>query len=147
MYNTYKFPGKFEKSVTVFWGDEGKENSVITLRGSVDPIPMGVLEVEPRKVTAGEMVAGKPVPLEISIKNIGDADMVVKKVSLQKATSVFIDEVKTGLMTIKPGEAKSVSITVTANSPGNFIEYVLIQSDARNVTDAGYKVVVVGTAK
>ena len=71
----------------------------------------------------------------------------LQKVFLQKASSVFFDEAKTGLMTIKPGETKSVSINVTANSPGNFIDYVMIQSDARNVTDAGYKVVVVGIAK
>jgi len=147
VYDTYKFPGKFEKYVTLAWGEDGREQTVITMVGDVDPIPMGVLDVAPRKVEAGNMVVGKAVGLTISVKNTGDAPMRVDKIEAQKSGTIFLDAAKGGPMTLKPGEEKSLPVSVTATAPGNFVEYVMIFSDARNVTDKGYKVVVVGTAK
>lgn len=147
VYNTYKFPGKFEKYVTLAWGDKGRQETVITMVGDVAPIPMGVLEVDPRKVEAGDMTLGKAVSLTIRIQNSGDAAMKVEKVTAQKSGAVFFDAAKSGTMTLKPGEEKTVAVSVTAVAPGNFVEYVMVFSDARNVTDKGYKVVVVGTAK
>jgi hypothetical protein len=147
VYNTYKFPGKFEKYVTLAWGVGGGEQTVITMFGDVAPIPMGVLDVAPRKVEAGDMVVGKPVSLTISIRNTGDAALHVDKVMAQKSGAVFFDADKDSALTLNPGEEKSIPVLVTAFTPGNFVEYALIFSDARNVTDKGYKVVIVGLAK
>lgn len=146
-YDTYKFPGKFEKYVTLVWGEGGRKKTVVTLVGDVDPIPMGVLDVTPRKIAAGDMAVGKPVTLSFSITNTGDAPMKVEKVLGQKSGAVFFDAAKDGHMTLAPGQERNVSITVTAPAPGSYVEYVLVHSDARNVTDKGYKVVIVGTAK
>jgi len=146
-YDTYKFPGKFEKYVTLAWGEGGRKKTVVTLVGDVDPIPMGVLDVSPRKVSAGDMAVGQPVELSFGIKNIGDAAMKVDKVAAQKSGAVIFDAAKDGPMTLAPGQERRVTFSVTAAAPGSYVEYVLVHSDARNVTDKGYKVVIVGTAK
>jgi hypothetical protein len=146
-YNTYKFPGKFQKYVNVFWGNGDGEKAVITLLGAVNPIPMGVLEASPRKVEAGEMVPGKPVRLELSLKNTGNADMTVTSVMSRNTGMVYYDGATNGPMRIKPGTGRNVSITETAPAPGDFLDLILVYSDARNVTDQGFKVVVMGTAR
>lgn len=148
VYNTFKFPGKFEKYVTLTWGEGTSGQTVITMVGDVSPIPMGVLEVDPRKVEAGDMAVGKPTALTIRLRNTGDAAMKIEKVAAQKSGSVFFDAAKSGgAITLNPGEEKTVAVSVTASTSGNFVEYLMVFSDARNVTDKGYKVVVVGTAK
>ncbi len=38
-------------------------------------------------------------------------------------------------------------IEIVAKKPGRYLDYVMIYSNARNVTNKGYKVVVVATAK
>lgn len=147
VYNTYKFPGKFEKYVNLAWGEDGREQTVVTLVGDVTPIPMGVLDVTPRKLEAGDMAVGRVVSLTLRMKNTGDATLKVDKVAAQKSGAVFFDAAKGGTLTLAPGEEKDLPVSVTAPAPGNYVEYVLVFSDARNVTDKGYKVVVVGTAK
>lgn len=145
VYDTYKFPGKFEKYVTVSWG--GTKKTVITLVGDVDPIPMGVLDVNPRKLSAGDMAVGAPVALRLVVKNTGDAAMKVEKVEAQKAGLVFFDAAKSGTVSIEPGKEWTLDLQVSATAPGTYLEYLLIHSDARNVTDKGYKVVIVGAVK
>ena len=147
VYNTYKFPGTFEKYVTVSVAAPDKAEHKITLKGMVDPIPMGVLDVEPRKVEAGDMAVGKPVRLEFLLKNTGDAPLRVDKVAAQKSGAVFFDASRDGALTLGPGEERRIAATVTASAPGSFIEYAMVFSDARNVTEKGYKVVIVGAAK
>jgi len=147
VYNTYKFPGKFEKTVTLSWGEGAASRTVITLAGNVDPIPMGVLEAEPRKVEAGDMQVGKPANLSFSMKNTGDAPLRIEKVTLQKAGAVLFDAAASAPLSLAPGESKAMPFTVTASAPGNYLEYLLVSSDGRNVTEKGYKVLVTGVAK
>jgi hypothetical protein len=146
VYDTYKFPGKFEKYVTVAWAGE-KSKLVVTLVGDVTPIPMGVLDVAPRKISAGDMAVGAPVKLRLVVKNTGDAAMKVEKVEAQKAGLVFFDAAKDGAASLAPGQEWSLDFNVSAATPGTYVEYLLVHSDARNVTDKGYKVVIVGSAK
>jgi len=145
-YNTFKFPGKFQKYVNVFWGSGDGEKEVITLVGVVDPIPMAVMEAEPRKVTAGEMVPGMPVNVRFSLKNTGSADMSITRIESKNTGAVYYDAATNGPMKIKPGANRNVCFAVTAPAPGDFMDLISVYSDARNVTNHGYKVVVMGTA-
>lgn len=147
VYNTYKFPGTFKKYVTLAWGEGGREQTVITMTGDVSPLPMGVLAAEPRKIEAGAMVVGQAVNLTLRLKNVGDAALQVDKVAAQKSGAVYFDAATSGALRLAPGEEKDLPLTVTASAPGNYLEYLMVFSDARNVTDKGYKVVVVGAAK
>ncbi|OPX41807.1 MAG: hypothetical protein B1H13_00085 [Desulfobacteraceae bacterium 4484_190.3] len=108
---------------------------------------MGVIEVKPRKVSAGEIKVGSPVKLTIKVKNTGDADMDITKVVSKKHGTVYFDAATAGKMVIRPNETKIIPVEIVAKKPGRYLDYVMIHSNARNVTDKGYKVVVVAMAK
>lgn len=147
VYNTFKFPGKFEKYVNIFTGADGKEDHQIVLVGYVDPIPMGVVEVEPRKIDAGDLTLGQAKTVSLTIKNVGDADMLVTKVYSKKAETVHFDGQTAGPLTVKPGASVELPLELKPTEAGKYLDYVMIDSDARNVTDKGYKVVLVGVTK
>ncbi|MGE4292451.1 MAG: DUF1573 domain-containing protein [Desulfovibrio sp.] len=147
VYNTYKFPGKFEKYVYVQWG-EGKAGTLtITMQGDVTPIPMGVLTAEPRKVIVGAMRVGEPKEAVFAIINTGDAAMQVTKVVSKKSGQIFFDAADKGAIVLKPGQSVQMPVSVRADKAGSYVEYIIIDSDARNVTHSGYKVVLVGNAE
>lgn len=132
--------------MTVFTDVTSQKESRIDITGFVKAIPMGVLEVTPRKVSAGEIKVGAPALLEIEIKNTGDADMVLTRVVSKKHGTVYFDASACGKMTIRTGETKTIPIEIIAKKQGRYLDYVMIHSNARNVTKKGYKVVVVATA-
>lgn len=143
VYNTYKFPGKFEKFITLFTDIENQKELRIDINGFVKAIPMGVLEVEPRKIELGKVKVGVAVPGTISIKNVGDATMKVTKVVLKKSEVVCFD----GSVVIPAGKTHTMPFSVTVPEAGKYLDYALIHSDARNVTPKGYKVVVTAVAQ
>lgn len=147
LYNTYKFPGKFEKYVTLVPSSGSGSKTVITLRGTVDPLPMAVLKVDPRKVTAGDMKVGVPVRLNLTVVNTGDADLVIRQIAAKKAGETPYDAGREGPLRMAPGETRNLPIHVTARSEGDFLDCVLIYAGARNVTENAYKVVVTGEAR
>jgi len=147
VYNTYKFPGKFEKYVYIQWSEDKNNKMTITMIGEVTPIPMGVLSVDPRKIPVGTIHVGEPKSVNIFIKNTGDAPMQVNKIVGKKSGLIFFDATNKGPLLLKPGQNVPMPITVTASTPGNYVEYIIIESNARNVTADGYKVVIVGEAK
>ena len=144
VYNTYKFPGKFEKFVYIELEGEKGEPETITLRGEVEPIPMGVLEVNPRKLDAGKMGLNQPARLELEIRNVGDADLRVRSIVSQKQEKQHYNAEKDGELIITPGAAKSLPLTVEARQKGRFMDYIMIHADGGVVSGVGYKVVVVG---
>lgn len=144
-YKTWKFPGKFEKYVTVFSGPDGKERSVITMTGYVDPVPMGVVSVKPRKLDVGELPLGKTTARELIIKNTGDASLDITRVASKKYKTIYFDARKAGgAIQIKPGGSATVTLNLKPNKPGRYLDYVMIHGEARNITESGYKVVVLG---
>lgn len=118
------------------------------IHGFVDPIPMGVLEVEPRKITIeGEHAAGAQVPVAIAITNTGDAAMEIHDIIQKKQKVTLYDAKASGKIVIKAGETKTMTVHVTKPKPGKLLDYVMIHSNARNVYESGYKVVLVGQFK
>jgi hypothetical protein len=141
-YNTYKFPGKFNKFVTVYTDIDNQKELRIDINGFVKAIPMGVLDVTPRKIALGKVNVGAEVPGTITVKNSGDAPMKITKAVLKKTKTVCFE----GGMSIPAGKTHTIPFSVTASKKGRFLDYILIHSDARNVTRKGYKVVVTATA-
>lgn len=145
-YNTYKFPGKFAKFVTVFTNIPGKEQYRIDINGFVKAIPMGVLEVEPRKITlAGNLKTNVAVPFTITMTNSGDADMEITRIVSIKRKTVFFDSAQEGKLIIKPGKTAELNTSVVSDKKGQLLDYIMIHSNARNVTPNGYKVILIGT--
>lgn len=142
-YHTFKYPGKFDKTVHVFTGPDGKTEDVIHILGHVDPVPMGVMEVEPRKVDLGGLAAGKANHVTLTVTNAGDASMNVSAVKSQKSGETYW----TGNLTVAPGESSPIGFSVTPTKAGPFLDVVMIHSDARNDIGKGYKTVLVGKAE
>ncbi len=147
MYNTYKFPGKFEKFVTVFTDAPDQHEARIDIVGYVQAIPMGVVEVKPRKFSAGDVVVGQKAERHIVVKNVGDKEFEVTKVFSKKHHTIYFDATVDQKVVIHPGQSKSFPITITAIKAGRYLDYVMIYANARNVTAKGYKVVVVAQAE
>lgn len=142
-YNTYKYPGKFEKSVTVFTGKDDAKGQTISIVGFVDPIPMGVMEVEPRKTPVDGLKAGKACPAKILVKNTGDAPMTVTAVKSQKFKATYWE----GTLVIQPGQSAPVEFAVSPAEAGRFMDIIMVHSDARNDIGKGYKAVLTGEAE
>jgi hypothetical protein len=146
-YNTFKYPGKFDKTITIFTGAEGKEETVIHIRGNVDPIPMGVIAMEPRKAVVGELSANSKNNVQIIIKNKGDAPFTITRIySTKYKTEYYYAENSKGIK-IPAGEEYTMDLVVTPSKPGRFLDSVKIYSDARNDDGSGYKGLISGTAK
>jgi len=142
-YDTFKYPGKFDKTISVFTGI-GKENSqTVHIVGYVEPIPMGVMEVTPRKTKLTGLVNGKFTSAKIMIKNAGDAPMVVTSLQSRKFKTTYWE----GKITLKAGESAAIEFAVKPKKIGRFMDIIMVHSDARNDIGKGYKAVLIGEAK
>ncbi|GAU09508.1 hypothetical protein DPF_2235 [Desulfoplanes formicivorans] len=142
-YRTFKYAGKFDKTVTVFTGDSKEDAHIIHITGFVEAIPMGVIEVSPRKVDVGELTPDRQNQVQIMIKNTGDAPLTVTSITSMKFKSTYF----TGELVIPAGRSLPVTFGVRPVRSGRFLDILLVYSDARNDIGKGYKVVLSGTAK
>jgi len=142
-YNTFKYPGAFDKTVTVFTGEGKDESQTVHIVGYVEPVPMGVMEVVPRKTVVSGLEAGKASPAKIVLKNAGDAPMTVTAIKSRKFKTVYWQ----GEITLAPGESTPVAFVVKPKKQGRFMDIVMVHSDARNDIGKGFKAVLTGTAE
>ncbi|GEM_PF-748526 len=142
-YHTFKFPGKFDKTVHVFTGADGKTEDVIHILGYVNPMPMGVMEVTPRKTRVEGLAAGKSAPVRIMVRNAGDAPMTVTAVKSRKFKATYW----TGKLKLEAGQSAPLEFFVTPQKAGRFMDIIMVFSDARNDIGKGYKAVLTGEAK
>ncbi len=146
IYNTYKYPGKFDKTITIFTGPEGKDEDVIHILGYVDQIPMGVIGITPRKTDVGELKVNEKNRVQMVIENEGDAPLTVTRIHSSKFNSEYFNAGESGRIEIPTGKKIIIGFAVTPNEPGRFLDTVLIYSDARNDIGKGYKGLLSGTA-
>lgn len=142
-YHTLKYPGKFDKTVHVFTGEGGKTEDVIHIVGYVDPIPMGVMAVEPRKVELGTLKAGRPNPVSLTVANAGDAPMTVTALKSQKFHKTYWQ----GELVVPAGQSARIDFTLDGLASGRFLDMVMVHSDARNDIGKGYKAVLIGAVQ
>lgn len=143
-YNTFKYAGKFDKSITLYTGPEGKDETVVKLTGFVDPIPMGVVELTPRKTDVGILSKGKANPVTIVISNTGDADLTVSRIVSRKFNTTYFDGGKSGDIVIPAGQNRQVNLSLKPEATGRLLDVIMIYSNARNDIGNGYKGVLSG---
>jgi len=131
----------------VFTGPDGKDETVIRLVGNVEPIPMGVIRMEPRKTDVGILTANKENEVQIVIENTGDATLTVSRIESTTSDSVYFDAEKTGAIVLASGEKRTAKFFVKPSQPGRFLDTIFIYSDARNDVGKGYKALLSGEAK
>lgn len=142
-YNTYKFPGEFDKRVFIDTGKDGADQSIIKLVGYVNPMPMGVMQMNERKTDLDTLKVGQANKAVIKVYNGGDAPYTVTKVVSKKFKNIYFE----GKVTVNPGEKKPIEFEVTPKKAGRFMDILMIHSDARNDIGKGYKAVITGTAE
>ncbi len=108
---------------------------------------MGNLELGARKTDVGTVKAGAENEVGIILKNIGDAPLTINKVMSRKYNKVYFDGAKSGNLEIKPGADHNLKLTVKPAEKGDFIDIIMIYSDARNDVGQGYKAVLSGKAE
>lgn len=146
-YSTYKYPGKFDKIITIFTGAGGEEETVIHILGYVDPIPMGKIKVNPRKTPVGDLTVNSGNEVQIVIKNVGDAPLTISRIYSSKFKTEYFNAEVSGSIKISAGQEHKVDLVVTPQKPGRFLDTILIYSDARNDIGKGYKALLSGTTK
>ena len=127
----------------MFTGPDGKDETVIRLVGYVDPIPMGVIRVEPRKINIGSFQKGSKKEKNFKVRNIGNQSLEITKVYSATGKTLIIpkEEAKTR---IPPKESMKLEITFQTTTMGPFVEVLLIDSNARNALKGQYAVMVIG---
>jgi hypothetical protein len=147
-YKTYKYAGQFDKKVTVFTGSEGKDETIIRLVGNVEPIPMGVLKMEPRKTDVGALSVKLENEVQILLRNTGNAPLAISRIVSTRSDTVYFDGKDSKAIVIPAGDKRSVKLIVKPGEPGRFLDTILIYSDdARNDIGKGYKALLAGEAK
>lgn len=126
---------------------QGTEETIIRLVGNVDPIPMGVIRMEPRKTMVGNLAANKENEIQIVIENDGDAPFTISRIVSKKLDAEYFTAEESGGIEIAPGRNYSIQLLVTPDKPGRFLDRITIYSDARNDIGKGYTGLLSGEAK
>ena len=146
-YNTFKYPGKFDKTIYILTGPEGEEETVIHITGNVVPASMGVIGMEERKTPVGDLVLNERNKVQITIKNEGDAPLTISRIYSSKFETEYYNAQESGGIIIPVGQNHNVELIVTPQKPGRFLDTIFIYSDARNDIGKGYKALLSGTVK
>ncbi len=146
-YQTFKYPGKFDKTIYIFTGPESENETIIHITGNVVPASMGVIGMEKRKTEVGDLALDKGNKVQITIKNEGDAPLTISRIYSSKFETEYFNAEKSGSIKIPAGQEQKVELVVTPREPGRFLDIVFIYSDARNDIGEGYKALLSGTAK
>jgi hypothetical protein len=131
----------------VFSGPDGENETVIRLVGYVDPVPMGIIAMQPRKTDVGLLAAGRDNEIQVEIANTGDAPLVVSRIASTKFKVEYFNAAESGEIVIAAGRKIPVKLTVKPAEPGRFLDTILIYSDARNDIGKGYKGLLSGEAR
>ena len=144
-YKTYKFPGKFDKQVYIETSLPEQAKETINIHGFVDAMPMGELEVAPRKIVVKGLIKGQESLVPMLVKNVGNDTLTLTNIVSKKHKTVLYDAAIKGSIVLAPGESRIVKLPVTPTKAGRFLDFFMVHAtDGRNVYDKGYKAVVVG---
>ena len=108
---------------------------------------MGNLELASRKTDVGSVKTGAENEVGITLKNIGDAPLTINRVISRKYNKVYFDGAKSGNLEISPNDSHNLKFKVTPPEKGEFVDIIMIYSDARNDVGEGYKAVLTGKAE
>ena len=104
---------------------------------------MGVLRMEPRKTEVGDLAVNEKKEIQVVLENEGDAPLIVSRIVSQKTETEYY----TGSIEIAPGQSHTVTLVVQPETPGRYLERIVIYSDARNDIGKGYTGLLSGTLK
>lgn len=143
IYRTANLPGPFKKIVTISTDAADQSEIEITLEGQVKEKPCAKIQVTPRRVDLGVLKVGTETKQSVTITNVGTLPLEISKISGKENNTIHFE----GKLVIAPGASVSQEVVFKASQRGPFTETILIQSNARNVTRAGFIVLAKGTVE
>ncbi len=143
IYDTDGRPGPYEKRVYLLTDSLVQPKLEITLKGEVLPAPAARIRVEPRKINVGSLRKGSQNKIDFKVSNEGNQSLEITKIYSATGKSLVVQE---GEMNkhILPKESTGFEIILQINTIGPFVEVLLIDSNARNVLNGQYAMMVIG---
>jgi hypothetical protein len=127
-YDTLNRPGAFTKTVHLFT-DTSKTETVITVNGTVIPLPHPNATITPNPVSLGEIVVNADTQVSFTLGNNGDAELIVERMILLDPQQNPVLEIATRPHRYKPGESESFTITVRPREAGPVRYYLEVTTN------------------
>ena len=143
IYDTNGRPGPYEKRVYLLTDSLVQPKLEITLKGEVLPAPSARIRVEPRKINIGFLQKDSQKDIEFNVSNEGNQSLKITKIYSVTDKSLVVQEGEM-IKHIPPKESAKLEIILQINTIGPFVEVLLIDSNARNVLNGQYAVMVIG---
>jgi len=149
IYATKGLPGPFEKEVILTTNIPGHEKiEIFKMKGEVREAPGAKIAVTPRRVVleGNELTAGKKQAF--SVTNEGSLPLVITGMHSKDGKTVYYDGAKDGVITIEPGQTKTVELQLKGKSEEMADrELILIDSNAANAGKTGLFLMIQYAAK
>lgn len=143
VYDTDGRPGPYEKRIYLITNSLIQPRLIITLKGEILPAPAALMTVEPRKINIGSLQKDAQKDIIFKVSNEGNRPLEITNIYSVTGKSLVFP--KKEIKTLIPPEAfLNYEITFKNNTTGPFVEVLLIDSNARNVLNGQYAVMVIG---
>lgn len=136
-FATYLFPGRFTKYINIDTDISTQQREVITLEGVVDPVPMAVIKIEPRKTKLGTIQKNTDTMVSLDIKNTGNAPLIITRIYSERVNAVYYDSAERGEIRIAAGKSRRIEIAIRPQRKGRFIDVIQLKCNARNAGAKG----------
>jgi hypothetical protein len=142
VFETEGRPGPFQKIVTFGTNLPGLETvEVFSIKGMVREAPAAKIRAEPRKIVLRGIEGSEGKKQAVSITNEGSIPLTIARIQSRDGSTVYFDGTKQGDIVIEPGQMKSIELKLPAKKELSQ-EYILIESNAKNVGKTGYFLIV-----
>jgi hypothetical protein len=143
IYRTANLPGPFKKIVSISTDIPGQDDIEITLEGQVKEAPCAKIQVTPRRLDLGTVKLNSEKKQTITITNPGTLPLQIGRITGKESNTIYFD----GTLIVAPGESVVREISIRANKNGPLTETIVIQSNARNATKAGFIIMAKGSVQ
>jgi len=118
------------------------------LEGTVDPIPMAKISIEPRKTKLGTIQLNAEIRVLLNVTNTGTAPLTITRIFSSRSNTLYYDAAEKEEIRIGIGKSKEVEVAVRPKKTGRLIEVIQLKCDARNADAKGiYQILVSGKVK
>lgn len=143
VFTTKNAPGPFEKITTLQTDAPGQEQIELMMFGTVRETPGPKISVSPRRLDLGVIKKGDTKKLKILITNPGERPLIIT--SIKTRSDALAHVVPPMLpMTIDPGKSVETDLAISSEKPGALSERIYIISNAKNTSETGFVIMVIG---
>ncbi|MBN1848415.1 MAG: hypothetical protein JW932_07505 [Deltaproteobacteria bacterium] len=144
VYHTKDRPGPYEKRIYLSTDIPDQDDVVITIKGMVHEAPIAKIRVEPKKFKVELVKTGRVMNLNILISNEGSEPLTITRIQNEKGTNTYFEAGKQGGLVIGAMGSTGFNLAFLANQASPFVQVIFIESNARNVLNGRYPIMIIG---